>query len=53
MGNIISSSAVPSGDVVTTTQFDYDAEGNWVKRVPPHPQIKISTVDIRQIAYYR
>ena len=52
MGNFISSSAVPGGEVVNTTQFDYDAQGNWIKRVQPFPQIKISTVNVRQIVYY-
>jgi YD repeat-containing protein len=51
-GNTISSSSLPSCEVVNTTQFDYDPQGNWIKRVQPHPQIKISSVDIRQIVYY-
>lgn len=53
MGNYISSSDADTGAVVNTTQFDYDAQGNWIKRVQPIREIKISVVNLREIVYFQ
>jgi YD repeat-containing protein len=52
LGNTISSSSVPGGAILNTTRFDYDAQGNWIRRVQPLPQLKISRLETRQITYF-